>query len=84
MSDRYERKIYIPLETTPGTAVAPTFLATEPATCRRCHRPFNPTDNTANGAARYGETPFCRRCVDRCHESTDAFHECPVCAGGAR
>jgi hypothetical protein len=48
--------------------------------CKRCRRPFDPTDNESTGAARYAQTQFCRGCVDRCHESTDAFHQCPICA----
>lgn len=47
--------------------------------CRRCRTPFDPTDTRFDGRARHGETPFCRWCVDRCHESTDAFHACPIC-----
>lgn len=57
-----------------------TARAGEPK-CGRCSRLFDPTDKSFNGAARYGNSPFCRGCVDRCHESTDAFHQCPVCAG---
>lgn len=48
--------------------------------CGRCRRPFDPDDKDPAGAARYGQSKFCKGCVDRCHESTDAFHECPVCA----
>lgn len=47
--------------------------------CGRCNRPFDPTDTRWDGQARYAETPFCRSCIDRCHESTDAFHRCPIC-----
>ncbi|MFJ1995261.1 hypothetical protein [Streptomyces asiaticus] len=53
----------------------------EPAdTCDRCRQPFDPSDARFDGRARHLYSPFCRRCVDRCHESTDAFHKCPVCA----
>ncbi|MFI2202691.1 hypothetical protein ACH47Z_18300 [Streptomyces sp. NPDC020192] len=47
--------------------------------CGRCRQPFDPTDTRFDGHARHGETPWCRWCVDRCHESTDAFHACPIC-----
>ncbi|MBD0838808.1 hypothetical protein [Streptomyces sp. TRM68416] len=47
--------------------------------CRRCHRPFDPADTRHDGQARHRETPWCRWCVDRCHESTDFAHACPVC-----
>ncbi|MEU7431056.1 hypothetical protein AB0B07_09390 [Streptomyces sioyaensis] len=55
-------------------------------TCGRCRRPFDPTDTRFDGRARYRDTPFCGGCIDRCHESTDAGHRCPVCtdAGGRR
>jgi hypothetical protein len=48
--------------------------------CGRCKKPFDPTDTRWDGHARHRDTPFCRSCVDRCHESTDAFHRCPICA----
>lgn len=51
----------------------------EPAACGKCRQPFDPTDTRFDGRGQHGTTPFCRRCVDRCHESTDAFHVCPVC-----
>lgn len=47
--------------------------------CARCGHPFDPTDTTFDGHARERDTLFCRRCVDRCHESEDAGHRCPVC-----
>lgn len=47
--------------------------------CGRCHRPFDPADTRFDGRARHRNTPWCRSCVDRCHESTDAFHVCAVC-----
>lgn len=53
-------------------------LAEAPA-CGRCHRPFDPSDTRWNGDARHGDTEFCRRCVDRCHDSEDASHRCPIC-----
>lgn len=50
--------------------------------CGRCRKPFDPTDARHDGHAQYSYSPFCRHCVDRCHESSDAFHMCPVCRGG--
>lgn len=52
----------------------------EVAKCGRCLQPFDPTDDRWNGYARHQDTPWCRSCIDRCHESTDFAHECPVCA----
>ncbi|MEV4440430.1 hypothetical protein AB0K09_15675 [Streptomyces sp. NPDC049577] len=51
----------------------------QPAPCAQCHRPFDPTDKRFDGRGRHDETPFCRRCVDRCHESSDFAHECAIC-----
>ncbi|AQS70873.1 hypothetical protein [Streptomyces pactum] len=60
--------------------------ATEDATpeetaeaCGKCQRPFNPDDPRWDGSARYASTPYCRGCIDRCHDSTDAFHVCVIC-----
>lgn len=50
--------------------------------CGRCRTPFDPADTRHDGHAQHADTPFCRRCTDRCHESSDAFHVCPVCRGG--
>lgn len=52
------------------------------AACAKCKTPFDPDDARHDGHAREGITSFCRRCVDRCHESTDAFHVCAVCREG--
>lgn len=58
-----------------------TGAAPKPAAeaCAKCRQPFDPRDLAFDGHARHGGTPFCRRCVDRCHESTDAFHRCAIC-----
>ncbi|WP_275462103.1 hypothetical protein [Streptomyces noursei] len=50
--------------------------------CARCRLPFDPTDTRFDGRARYRDTQFCGSCVDRCHESIDALHRCPVCSDG--
>ncbi|MBH1939246.1 hypothetical protein I5Q34_34165 [Streptomyces sp. AV19] len=56
-------------------------MTTLPTTenCTQCGQPFDPTDKRFDGRARHGTTPFCRRCVDRCHESTDFAHKCAIC-----
>lgn len=67
-----------------GAAIA-QHLPAEPAAtgqpdaCGKCRRPFNPADPRWDGSARHQDTPFCRSCVDACHESTDAFHQCAIC-----
>ena len=52
-------------------------------TCGSCRQPFDPSDTRFDGHARSGNTPYCHSCVDRCHESTDAFHVCAVCRSNA-
>ena len=47
--------------------------------CGCCNNPFDASDATPDGSARYAESPWCRGCVDRCYEATDAFHECVIC-----
>jgi hypothetical protein len=48
--------------------------------CAKCKTPFDPTDTRfVDSKARYKATPFCRACVDRCHDSSDAFHRCVIC-----
>ncbi|MFJ1653668.1 hypothetical protein ACIOC2_20220 [Streptomyces sp. NPDC088337] len=51
----------------------------EQAKCTKCQQPFDPNDTRFDGHAQHANTPFCRRCVDLCHDSTDAFHACPIC-----
>ncbi|MFF7946978.1 hypothetical protein [Streptomyces griseorubiginosus] len=58
--------------------------AEQPAeACAKCRRPFDPTDTSFVGRARHNETPYCRDCVSRCHDSSDAFHLCVICREGA-
>lgn len=47
--------------------------------CGRCRKPFDSADTRFDGRARHRDEPWCRGCVDRCHESTDPAHACPVC-----
>lgn len=46
--------------------------------CRLCRTPFDPNDATFDGRARHGETPWCRRCIDKCHDGS-AEHVCMIC-----
>jgi len=52
----------------------------EQAKCGKCQQPFDPTDTRFDGHARHRETPYCRRCVDLCHDSEIADHRCVICA----
>lgn len=62
------------------------FLAVEqPAVeaseaCGKCRQPFDPADTAFDGRARYHLTPYCRGCVDRCHDTEIADHRCVICA----
>ncbi|MCX5601581.1 hypothetical protein OOK29_25865 [Streptomyces phaeochromogenes] len=49
-------------------------------TCGKCKQPFDPTDTRFDGRARYHLTPYCRGCVDRCHDNEIADHRCVICA----
>jgi hypothetical protein len=48
--------------------------------CGKCKRPFDPADTRFDGRARYHLTPYCRGCVDRCHDNESADHRCVICA----
>ncbi|WP_063803523.1 endonuclease VII domain-containing protein [Streptomyces silvensis] len=63
-----------------GDDFCPVHASTSAAECAACRTPFDPADSRHDGRARYGLTDHCRCCVDRCHESTDVGHRCPVCA----
>ncbi len=46
--------------------------------CRRCKVSFDPADKSPDGQAQQGDEPWCRGCVDNCHEGgTD--HRCVIC-----
>jgi len=62
----------------------PDQLPLASGACGRCDTPFDTTYTRFDGAARQGETEFCRRCVDRCHESTESAHACAVCSPAMR
>lgn len=46
--------------------------------CRCCSRSFDPTDTAFDGRSRYRDTPWCRSCVDNCHEG-GTEHVCVIC-----
>lgn len=46
--------------------------------CRRCRKPFDPTDLRHDGHGRYASTPWCRSCIDNCRGGS-AEHVCPIC-----
>ena len=48
--------------------------------CGKCKTPFDPADTRFDGHARHRETPYCRRCVDACHDNEIADHRCVICA----
>jgi hypothetical protein len=61
-------------------------VAEEPAAvdaseaCARCKKPFDPTDTRFDGRAQYKLTPYCRWCVDLCHDNESGDHRCVICA----
>jgi hypothetical protein len=59
-----------------GAASAPD----EPTACAKCRTAFDPTDTRFDGHAQHGVTPYCRRCVDLCHDNEIADHRCVICA----
>ncbi|MET7321482.1 hypothetical protein [Streptomyces sp. NPDC005549] len=63
------------------TTVVERSASEEPPTaaCGKCAMPFDPADTRHDGRAQQDGTAYCRGCVDRCHESTDAFHVCAIC-----
>jgi hypothetical protein len=56
----------------------PTADASE--ACGKCKQPFDPADTRFDGQARHYLTPYCRGCVDRCHDNESADHRCVICA----
>ncbi|MFF7880983.1 hypothetical protein ACH40F_08105 [Streptomyces sp. NPDC020794] len=64
--------------TVPGAVEQPAVAESE--TCGKCKRPFDPADTAFDGRARYHLTPYCRGCVDRCHDNEIADHRCVICA----
>lgn len=63
------------MTTIPNTALD---LSAEVSHCIRCGNPFDPIDTRWNGKGRHASNPWCRACLDACHDSDDAFHWCPI------
>lgn len=51
--------------------------------CRSCLTPFDEADKRFDGHARHADTPFCRSCLDVCHEA-DAGHRCQICVPASK
>lgn len=69
----------------PAVAVVSSAVEEQPAVepseaCGKCKQPFDPADTRFDGRARYHLTPYCRGCVDRCHDNEIADHRCVICA----
>jgi hypothetical protein len=62
----------------PPAEEQPAVVASE--ACGKCKRPFDPADTAFDGQARHYLTPYCRGCVDRCHDNESADHRCVICA----
>ncbi|CAL9369887.1 hypothetical protein SUDANB140_00831 [Streptomyces sp. enrichment culture] len=60
--------------------VDPGGPASENERCGKCRQPFDPSDTRFDGHARHKDTPYCRGCVDRCHDNEVADHRCVICA----
>lgn len=56
----------------------PEHLSRAENRCGRCRWTFDPYDKRFDGHARHGDTNWCRRCVDNCHEGS-AEHVCAIC-----
>ncbi|WP_328436955.1 hypothetical protein OHA71_06605 [Streptomyces sp. NBC_00444] len=48
--------------------------------CGKCKQPFDDADARFDGKAQKAGTPYCRRCVDLCHDNEIADHRCVICA----
>ncbi|MFK0018238.1 hypothetical protein [Streptomyces sp. NPDC090798] len=62
------------------TAAAEQSAVAASESCGKCKQPFDPADTRFDGRARYHLTPYCRGCVDRCHDNEIADHRCVICA----
>ncbi|MFF1604186.1 hypothetical protein ACFVYV_43375 [Streptomyces mirabilis] len=62
----------------PAAEEQPAIAVSE--ACGKCKRPFDPADTAFDGRARYHLTPYCRGCVDLCHDTEIADHRCVICA----
>jgi hypothetical protein len=62
----------------PG-AVEPKAKEQSAEACGKCRTAFDPADTRFDGHARYYLTPYCKRCVDACHDNEIADHRCVIC-----
>lgn len=46
--------------------------------CKKCGRTFVDDGKFIDSAAQYADFPYCRTCVDRCHDSEIADHWCEI------
>lgn len=46
--------------------------------CQKCGRTFREDGKFVDSAARHADSPFCKTCADRCHDSEIADHWCAV------
>lgn len=52
--------------------------------CAKCRTPFDPADPRSDGRSQYPGRPYCRICVNRCHDTEIADHRCIICAPETR
>jgi hypothetical protein len=76
----YARELGKPVRFTHPEVDTGELTASELAQCGKCRQPFDPTDARFDGRAQHKLTPFCRSCVDRCHDTEIADHRCVICA----
>lgn len=64
-----------------GTTWADAVTLPAPPACGRCKHRFDPADTAFDGHARHADSPWCRRCINQCHDG-GADHACPICTPG--
>jgi hypothetical protein len=57
---------------------APADATAPEASCKKCGRTFVDDGKFVDSAARYADFPYCRTCVDRCHDTEIADHWCEI------
>lgn len=61
-----------------GTTWADAVTPPAPPACGRCDRTLDPADGRHDGHTRHADSPWCRRCIDQCHDG-GADHVCVIC-----
>lgn len=64
----------------PEGALRPSLSVGASEICGKCKKPFDLADTSRDGHNRFYLTPYCRRCVDACHDTEIADHRCVICA----